>query len=453
MRIPRVIIGGVSSGVGKTLVACAIVHGMRERGYSVQPFKVGPDYIDPGYLSIAAGREAKNLDTWLMGRRRVMETFADSSSSDVSVIEGVMGHYDGTSGRTNRASTHEASQLLSAPVILVVDASRAARSIAATVKGFSSYQSPSNIVGVILNKVGSKRHTKFCVDSLEQSGMAVVGAIPRDASMALESRHLGLVPPVEASSRRTRALNAFREASGHIHIDAVLSVARSAKPLPILRPEPARRKPAIATIGVALDSSFNFYYRDNLEALEREGARLEFFSPTSDAKLPGCDGLYIGGGFPEVLGSPLERNTGMRRAIKAHAEKERRAIYAECGGLMYLARSITVGKRRYAMAGVIDAQAKMGKKPTLNYTRGAITRRCLIAARPQCMRGHEFHYSSLEGLPEDTSLAYALEAGAGISGGRDGIVQDAVLASYGHLYFGDVRARGLVEAVRAAARR
>jgi len=453
MRIPRVIIGGVSSGVGKTLVACAIVHGMRERGYSVQPFKVGPDYIDPGYLSIAAGREAKNLDTWLMGRRRVMETFADSSSSDVSVIEGVMGHYDGTSGRTNRASTHEASQLLSAPVILVVDASRAARSIAATVKGFSSYQSPSNIVGVILNKVGSKRHTKFCVDSLEQSGMAVVGAIPRDASMALESRHLGLVPPVEASSRRTRALNAFREASGHIHIDAVLSVARSAKPLPILRPEPARRQPAIATIGGALDPSFHFYYRDNLEALEREGARLEFFSPTSDAKLPGCDGLYIGGGFPEVLGSPLERNTGMRRAIKAHAEKERRAIYAECGGLMYLARSITVGKRRYAMAGVIDAQAKMGKKPTLNYTRGAITRRCLIAARPQCMRGHEFHYSSLEGLPEDTSLAYALEAGAGISGGRDGIVQDAVLASYGHLYFGDVRARGLVEAVRAAARR
>lgn len=453
MRIPRVIVAGVSSGVGKTLVACAIIHGLRERGYSVQPFKVGPDYIDPGYLSIAAGRDARNLDTWIMGRRRALETFALSSSSDISVIEGVMGHYDGASGKSNRASTYEASQLLDAPVVLVVDASRAARSIAATVKGFASYQSPSNIVGVILNRVGSRRHTKFCVDSLEQSGMAVIGAIPRDTSMALESRHLGLVPPVEDSQRKTRALEAFRVAAEHIHIDTVVSVASSARPLQILRPAPPRKKPARATIGVALDSSFNFYYRDNLEALEREGARLEFFSPVSDAKLPKCDGLYIGGGFPEVLGSALERNAQMRHAIRSHAEKERRAIYAECGGLMYLARSITSGKRRYAMAGVIDAQVKMGKRPTLSYTRGEITRMCLLAPRPQSMRGHEFHYSSLEGLPDDTSMAYALEAGTGISGSRDGIVQDAVLASYGHLYFGDVRARNLVDAVRSAARR
>lgn len=452
MRIPRVIVAGVSSGVGKTLVACAIAHGMRQRGYSVQPFKVGPDYIDPGYLSIAAGREARNLDTWLMGRSRVVETFAHSSTSDISVIEGVMGHYDGASGKTNKASTHEAAQLLGAPVILVVDASRAARSIAATVKGFVSYQTPSSIVGVILNRVGSGRHARFCADSLEQSGMAVIGTIPRDASMALESRHLGLVPPVESSQRRTRALEAFKAASEHIHVDAVISVAQSAKPLQILRPVPARRRPARATIGVALDSSFNFYYRDNLEELERQGARLEFFSPVSDAKLPDCDGLYIGGGFPEVLGSALERNSRMRRAIRAYAEG-RRAIYAECGGLMYLARSIKAGKRRYAMAGVIDAQAVMGKKPTLAYTRGEITRRCLISQKPHGMRGHEFHYSSLEGLADDTNLAYALFSGTGISGGRDGIVQDEVLASYGHLYFGDSRARTLVDGVLAAARR
>ncbi len=457
MRIPRIVIAGVSSGVGKTLVACAVTHGIRKRGYTVQPFKVGPDYIDPGYLSLAAGRDARNLDTWIMGRSRMVESFAQSSTSDVSVIEGVMGHYDGLSGRSNRASTFEAAQILDAPVILVVDASRAARSIAATVKGFATYQKPSNIIGVVLNRVGSRRHVDFCADSLEQAGMAVLGSIPRDESYALESRHLGLIPPIEGSARAKKAIAAFNGVEECIDVDTIINTADSARSLKIARPEPRPKKPKRATIAVALDSSFNFYYRDNLDALEREGARLKFFSPVADKRLPECDGLYIGGGFPEVLGSSLENNSSMRRAIRAHAIDERRTIYAECGGLMYLTRGITSGKRRYVMSGVIDAQTKMAKKPVLGYTRGMITRKCIISPRPLNMRGHEFHYSTISDVPRDTAFAYSLEVGTGIAGGRDGIMQDAVLASYGHLYFGDTlagnRAGSIVEATRAAARR
>ena len=453
MKIPRIIVAGVSSGAGKTLAASAIAHGLRKAGYAVQPFKVGPDYIDPGYLSLAAGREARNLDSWLMGRAGLAGSFARAASdADIAVIEGVMGYYDGLSGTSNRASTYEAASILRAPVVLVVDASGAARSVAATVAGFARYQGGSRIAGVILNRVASRRHEEICAGALGQAGFRIMGSIPRGGEYALESRHLGLVPPAEGGPARSSAVRAIRAASEHIDTGAIADLARRAPPLRAPARAPRARRTR-ARVAVALDSSFNFYYRDNLEALERAGARLEFFSPVSDKSLPDCDGLYIGGGFPEVLAGPLGRNSAMRRAVRRHADSERRAVYAECGGLMYLTRSIESGGRRRAMAGVIDARTVMRKKATLNYTRGAVARDCLVRPRAHRIRGHEFHYSQLDGLGEDTSFAYRLDAGAGIRGGLDGMMQDAVLASYGHLYFGGDAAARMVDGMRDAARR
>lgn len=451
---PRIIIAGVSSGVGKTLVASAVSYGMRKRGYTVQPFKVGPDYIDPGYLKLGARREARNLDSWLMGKERLVESFASAAvGADISVIEGVMGYYDGISGQTSRASTHETSHILGAPVVLVVDVSRAARSVAAVVMGFRKYRSNSRIAGVILNRVSSARHAKFCTDAIEQLHIPILGLIPRDESFALESRHLGLVPPVESLTKRKSAMRAISGASDHILIDELVRIAYSAQKLGV-RPRRHKSKRVCAKVCVALDSSFNFYYRDNLDALEQNGARLKFFSPVSDSRLPVCDAIYLGGGFPEVRASPLSRNSAMRKAIKKHATQDRRVIYAECGGLMYLSRAIKSGKARHTMTGVIDAQTIMTKKMVLNYTRAAITQNCLVGSHPKRIHGHEFHYSRLSDVGSDTSFAYVLDRGVGIRNGSDGIIQDEVLASYGHLYFGsgDI-AKNIVSNICKVARR
>ncbi len=449
----RIVIAGVASGVGKTLVASAVSYGMRRRGYAVQPFKVGPDYIDPGYLSLAAGREARNLDSWLMGRSQLVESFASSAAgADVSVIEGVMGYYDGMSGRTNRSSTHEVACILGAPVILVVDVRSAARSVAAVVAGFARYQPNARIAGVILNRVKSARHARFCTDAIEQLRIPVLGLIPHSESYALESRHLGLVPPVESAAKRKRAMAAIAAAADHIDIDSIVRISRTAPKLKV-RPRPRKSGRVRARVCVALDSSFNFYYRDNLDALEQNGAELEFFSPVSDRRLPECDAIYLGGGFPEVRASPLSRNSAMRNAIKKHATIDRRAIYAECGGMMYLSRAIKSGNRRHAMAGVLDAQTEMKKKMVLNYTRATVAKNCLVARRTKKLHGHEFHYSHLTGVGPDTEFAYRLDDGVGIRDESDGILQDGVLASYGHLYFGSAVADRIVDGICTAARR
>ena len=436
MIIQRVVIAGVTSGVGKTLVASAIAYGMQKRGYTVQPFKVGPDYIDPGYLSLAAKREARNLDSWIMGKDRLLESFVSSASeADMSVIEGVMGYYDGMSGTTNKASTYETACILGAPVILVVDASRTARSIAATVIGFTKYQKNARIIGVILNKIGSARHATFCTESIEQLGITVLGSIPRDDVFLLESRHLGLIPPSESPEKRKSVMRVIRTASDYINIDAIIRIAHKAPKLNATVKQSSKARRIKTRICVALDSSFNFYYRDNLDALERHGAKLEFFSPISDSHLPACEALYLGGGFPEVLGSMLAKNSKMKDSIVKYATKDRRAVYAECGGLMYLTRSIQTETSSHKMTGVIDAQTLMTKKMILNYTNAKFVSDSLIAPNAQRIHGHEFHYSCLTDVDSDTSFAYKLDAGVGISDGFDGIMQDNVLASYGHLYF------------------
>jgi len=430
LKIPRLVVAGVTSGVGKTSITSAIIYGIKKRGYSIQPFKVGPDYIDPSYLSAISGKDAKNLDVWLMGESELLHSFVKNSTSDISVIEGVMGYYDGFGGKTNYASTHHVASLLKSPTILILDASKTARSIAATALGFAKFHRNSRIVGIILNKIGSKKHESMCKQALASLKVPILGSILRN-SESLESRHLGLIPVKEQRSLQNKIRKVSREISDSLDIDKIIQICKNVSELPKVKAK--KIKKPIATVAVALDSSFNFYYHDNLEALRREGAKLKFFSPVTDKKIPKCDLIYIGGGFPEVLGQSLERNTTMRNLIKKHAE-EGMPIYAECGGLMYLTKSIDFGKKKYKMVGLFDAETQMTKKMTLNYTEGRITSKCLIST-PRKFRAHEFHYSKIRNLPRDVKLVYDLKIGEGISGKKDGLSEYNTLASYCHLYF------------------
>ena len=430
MRIPRLVIAGSTSGVGKTSITSAIIYGLKKRGYTVQPFKVGPDYIDPSYLSTISGNDTKNLDVWLMGENELVQSFVKNSTSNVSVIEGVMGYYDGFGGKTNYASTHHVASLLKSPTVLVLDASKAARSIAATALGFTKFHRNSRIIGIILNKIGSKKHENMCRQALANLKIPILGSILKN-SESMESRHLGLIPVKEQKSLQNKIRKISREISDNLDIDKIIQICKNVPQLPKVQSKKFK-KPTV-TVAVALDSSFNFYYHDNLEALRREGAELKFFSPVADKKIPSCDLIYIGGGFPEVLGQSLERNSTMRKLIKKHAERGM-PIYAECGGLMYLTKSISFSQKKYKMVGLFDAETQMTKKMTLNYTEGRITSNCLISS-PSKFRAHEFHYSKIRNLARDAKLVYDLKIGEGITRKKDALMEYNTLASYCHLYF------------------
>jgi len=430
LKVPRLVVAGATSGVGKTSITSAIIYGIKKRGYTVQPFKVGPDYIDPSYLSAISENDTRNLDVWLMGENELVQSFVKNSTSDVSIIEGVMGYYDGFGGKTNYASTHHVASLLKSPTVLVLDASKVARSIAATALGFAKFHRNSRIVGIILNKIGSKKHEWMCRQALANLKIPILGSILKN-SESMESRHLGLIPVKEQKSLQNKIRKISREISDNLDIDKIIQICKNVPQLPKVQSKKFK-KPTV-TVAVALDSSFNFYYHDNLEALRREGAGLKFFSPVADKKIPSCDLIYIGGGFPEVLGNSLEKNSIMRKLIKKHAE-DGMPIYAECGGLMYLTKSISFGKRKYKMVGLFDAETQMTEKMTLNYTEGRISSSCLVSA-PAKFHAHEFHYSKIRNLPRDAKLVYDLKIGEGIAGKKDALTEYNTLASYCHLYF------------------
>ncbi|MCV0393609.1 MAG: cobyrinate a,c-diamide synthase [Nitrosopumilus sp.] len=432
MQIPRIVIAGATSGVGKTSITCSIIYALQKQGFSIQPFKVGPDYIDPSYLSSISNREVYNLDAWLMGRTNLLKSFISNSKSNISIIEGVMGYYDGFSGHSNFASTHHVASITKSPVILVLDASKTARSIAATLLGFLKFHNNSRIVGVILNKIGSKKHEFLCKNALEKIKIPIIGTIPKNPLLNLESRHLGLISTLDKKTLKNQIEKISKIISKTLDIQQIISIATNSIILPkISKPEHKKEK---ITIAVALDTSFNFYYQDNLESLRREGATIKFFSPIKDKKIPKCDGIYIGGGFPEVLGSSLAKNQSMKKIIKNLAE-DNIPIYAECGGLMYLTKSIEIDNKKYQMIGLFDAKTRMTKKMTLNYTKGKIIKKTPISYKPHSIQGHEFHYSKLEDVSNDSKFVYDLEIGDGIKNHKDGMMQNNTLASYGHLYF------------------
>jgi len=432
LRIPRIVIAGATSGVGKTSISCSIIHSLQKHGFSIQPFKVGPDYIDPGYLSSISKHETYNLDAWLMGTNQLLNSFISNSQSNVSVIEGVMGYYDGFGGDSNYASTHHVASLTKSPVILVLDASKTSRSIAATALGFVKFHKNSRITGIILNKIGSKKHEMLCRTALAKTKIPIVGVIPKNPSLNMSSRHLGLVSTLESKTLKKQIEKVAKIISEFLDVNEIIKIAKNSSDL-TKKPKLVYKK-AKTTIAVALDTSFNFYYQDNLEALRREGANLKFFSPVKDKKIPKCDGLYIGGGFPEILAKSLAKNQNMKKSIKKLSEDDL-PIYAECGGLMYLTKSISSNHKKFKMIGLFDAETRMTKKMRLNYTKGKIITKNPITEKLHDFQGHEFHYSKLDSISSDSKFAYDLEIGEGIIEHQDGLIQDNTLASYGHLYF------------------
>ena len=383
MRIPRIVLSGTSSGVGKTSITCSIIHSLKKQGYSVQPFKVGPDYIDPSYLSSISKNETFNLDVWLMGKSHLLSSFISNSKSNVSIIEGVMGFYDGFDGDSNYASTHHVASITKSPVILIIDASKTARSIAATTLGFQKFHKNSRISAIILNKIGSKKHENLCRQALEKTNLPIVGVIPKEL-LTLESRHLGLFSTLDKNTLYQKIQKISKIISKYLDIEKIIKISKNTSEFQKV-PKLSHKK-LKTTIAVALDTSFNFYYQDNLESLRREGASLKFFSPVNDQKIPKCDGLYIGGGFPEILGSKLAKNHTMKKLIKNLAE-DNIPIYAECGGLMYLTKSISSGNKKYKMVGIFDAETSMTKRMKLNYTKGKINH-SIISEKPHNIHGH-----------------------------------------------------------------
>ena len=432
MKIPRITITGTNSGVGKTSIACSIIYALQKQGFSVQPFKVGPDYIDPSYLSSISNNHTYNLDVWLMGKNKVLSCFVSNSKSNISLIEGVMGYYDGSDGDSNFASTHHVASLVKSPVILILDASKTGRSVAAAATGFLKFHRNSRIVGIILNKIASKKHECLCKNALKTTKIPIVGIIPKDSKLYMESRHLGLISTLDKKLQKIQVQKIAKIISKHVDILQIIKIAKNAPELALkLKPTPIESKTSIA---VAFDTSFNFYYKDNLEALRNSGANLKFFSPVKDKKIPECNGLYIGGGFPEILGKALEKNESMKTSIKKMAQ-DNLPIYAECGGLMYLTKSITSENKKHKMIGIFDAETIMTGKMKLNYTRGVMKADTPIAVKPRSFHGHEFHYSQLEAVSRDSKFAYKLELGDGIKNHKDALVQYNTLASFGHLYF------------------
>jgi cobyrinic acid a,c-diamide synthase len=432
------------------------MNALREKGYAVQPFKVGPDFIDPSYHTLVTRRSSRTLDAWMMGERGIKDSFLRAcEGADLAVIEGVMGLFDGMSGKDSFASTAHVARLLKAPVILVLDASKAARSVAAVLMGFRNFEKGIKIVGVVLNNVASDRHAEYLRDAINPNVRSpILGMIRRDKAHEMEERHLGLVPTIEMKREKRRHLvRIARKVAEQIDMEVLEKTLGRQNIAHAMIPEKSR-KPSVR-LAVALDQSFNFYYHDNFDALRRAGCELEYFSPVNDMHIPkAVDGLMLGGGFPEVLADSLEKNTSMIKSMRKAIDSGL-PTYAECGGLMYLSRSIRGYRgstKKHKMLGLINGDVAMTGRLTLNYT-NAVSDGPLLGKA--ILRGHEFHYSELCDIAPDTRYSYIMSKGKGILNGKDGIaIGDTVLASYTHLHFGgNNHASRIVRACLAHSRR
>ncbi len=426
MSTPRVVIAGTSSGAGKTTVACGLIGALRARGHVVQGFKVGPDYIDPSHHAAAAGRPGRNLDAFLSGPELLAPLVRHGAAgADISVIEGVMGMFDGASGRGELASTAHVAKLLDAPVLLVLDASAMARSAAAIVHGFATFDPDVQIAGVIFNRVGSDHHEELLRDAVAPLGVPVVGALRRDERIVAPERHLGLVPAGE----RETPLPALADAiARHCDLEAVERTARAAAPLGVTAWTPQVSEPVPARIAIARGPAFSFHYEENLELLRAAGAELVGFDPIADTVLPDADALVLAGGFPEVFGAELQDNVAMREQVRAFAATGR-PILAECGGLLYLARELD-GR---AMCDVLPVRGQMGGRLWLGYREAeAVTATSWLDAGT-AVRGHEFHYSTVEPLADGGARAWSLSARGETR--PDGYVLGNVQAGYLHVHW------------------
>jgi cobyrinic acid a,c-diamide synthase len=446
------VIAGTQSGVGKTTVTLGLLSALRRRGVLVQPFKVGPDFIDPGHHSRAAGRVSRNLDGWMLSREANLALFRrQARGAEVAVVEGVMGLFDGYDGAGDAGSTAQMAKWLGLPVLLVVDARAMARSAAALVQGFAGFDPGLSLAGVVFNRVGSAAHRKYLQQALESvKGVRCFGGLPRDPKLAIPERHLGLATAEDHPLEEAYLFHLADWVEHNLDLEGLLEAL---PPLALADDAPEKTAAPTVRLGVARDRAFCFYYPENLELLAAAGAELAFFSPLHDRELPAdLHGIYLGGGYPELAAEELSANESMKDAIRKAAAGGI-PLYAECGGLMYLAREIRdLDGRAHPMAGVLPFPVRMlPRLKALGYREVTLTAAGLLGPPGTTARGHEFHYSEIMGEPDNVPRIYRLtprHQGEAVS---EGYRVGNVLASYVHLHFGSnpAVARHLVASCRA----
>ena len=435
MNIPRIVIAGTHSGVGKTTISVGIMAALTEQGLKTQGFKVGPDYIDPGYHLLATGQPSRNLDSWMLGKDKVKQSFQSAGRhADICVIEGVMGLFDGNR-KNGTGSTAEIAQLLAAPIVLVIDVRSMGQSAAALVKGYQTFWPQLKFAGVILNRIGSEGHRELVTEAIEHHcEIPVLGALSKNDTISTPERHLGLLPAAENRRANENIASLGNMISNSIKISTLLEQAKAAPPFHVMHSNKKSNKSKV-TIAVARDEAFNFYYQDGLDVLRQQGAKLVYFSPLHDNSLPPqTDGIIIGGGFPESYLKELSDNTDMLRSLRK-AHHSGMPIYAECGGYMYLTDSITgLDELTYSMVGLITGTSTMHRRLVgMGYIEAAALADNLLCSKGELLKGHEFHYSKSH--PQQPANAFKFYGGRDADGRVDGYAADNLLASYLHLNF------------------
>ncbi len=429
-----IVVAGLAGGSGKSVVAVGLIAALARQGKKVAPFKKGPDYIDAGWMKLAAGQNCYNLDPYLMDEEIIRSSFVTQSvNADIAILEGNRGLYDGVNPEGGY-STAELSLLLNLPVLLVVNCTKTTRTVAAMVLGCMKLDERIDIRGVVLNQIGTKRHQSIVTQAIEKyTGIPVLGAVPRMKRDIFPMRHLGVTPHQEYEGSE-QAMDFLAEtAAEHLDLDRILEVMAEI-PLPAEIKKPGKAKDKMR-IGLLVDAAFQFYYSENLEALEEAGAELIAINALEEECLPPLDGLYIGGGFPETSARLLAANTSFRNSVKDAAE-EGLPIYAECGGLIYLGESIALDGEVYPLAGVFPVRFAMSKKPQAHgYSVFVTDGDNPFYMEGQEVKGHEFRYSTIVDWPGNAAdLAFSMKRGTGFSEGRDGLTTKNVLALYTHVH-------------------
>ncbi len=438
------IVAGTASDTGKTTVTLGLMEALRRGGLKVQAFKAGPDYIDPGHHALLLGRPSYNLDTWMMGAEGVRRTYRRySRGGGIAVVEGVMGLFDGKGGKSEEGSTAHLAKVLNLPVLLVVDGAKAARSVGAIVKGFCEFDDDVNIRWVVFNRVSGERHFNILRDAVKGAAkVKVLGYILRDQTLAIKSRHLGLITSSDVDRKKWR--RAVKKTADYVtaYLDIKPLIGRgggnTAVPSTVKPIKKASKRADMPLIAVARDNAFSFYYEENLDILRGLGADIRFFSPLKDKTLPkGASGIYIGGGYPELNAEGLGANASMRAEIKSAALKGK-PVFAECGGLMYLGRSLKdLAGNTYPMTGIFKWGTEIfTKRKALGYRDVKVLEGCPFLAEGQSLRGHEFRYSGMIGRRGSLKNVFdAVHPATGRSMSSGGYVYKNVLATYIHIHF------------------
>ncbi len=431
---PRIVIAAPQGRSGKTTLAIGLCAAYAQSGLAIQPFKKGPDYIDPSWLTVASNRICRNLDLTLMSEDVIRSSFQRVCKNvDMAIVEGAMGLFDSIRPHDISGSTAHLARLLGAPVVLIINTNRMTTSVAALVNGFKDFDRELTISGVVFNNVAGSRHEKKLITAVEYyCGIPVLGILPKRNNMRVYERHMGLVPYQE-SLQDVIIENIAQITKQNIDLDQVMAIARSAEPRNWMSASAYTKRQPSVKVGVVYDQIFNFYYPENLEALEHAGARIFYIDSINDHMLPDIDGLYIGGGFPELFLDRLEMNSSLRAEIKRGVDSGL-PVYAECGGLMYLCEGIKFKGKRHQMVGVLPLEVDVFEKPLGHgYVEVEVSSENPLLPAGLKFWGHEFHYSKVTGVDEFTCI-YNIKHGYGINGKQDGVHYKNVIASYTHVH-------------------